>query len=353
VEAADVTVVIDAYNYGQYIEEAVESVLTQDFPAGRCEVIVVDDGSTDDTIERLSKYGERIRCLTKANGGQASAFNLGFEQASGGFIALLDADDVWLPGKLRQICDTFEKHPEAGLVYHRALMWQADGRTSPDTDFVFMNGRIPETRGTLLRYPMIRTSCLAFRRESLRRLLPVPAALRSQADAYLTALIIFVSPVAAVREALTKYRVHGSNLFHVDQKQVPQDRIQHRMAMRGMLLGAIKEWLEENGYDPESDDLRAYLKQWTKLQESDGFALRAPSRGKYFWHLVEYPRIYGEIMSPRHRLYSYVQAVGALFLGYHHLHLLDELRNRLKRFLGDSAEETLGADDTEGASAKG
>ncbi len=89
------TVLIDAYNYGEYIEEAVASALGQDFPPEEREILVVDDGSTDDTHERLRKFGEAIRYLRKPNGGQASAFNFGFEHARGEVIALLDADDVW------------------------------------------------------------------------------------------------------------------------------------------------------------------------------------------------------------------------------------------------------------------
>jgi len=91
------TVLIDTYNYGQYVEDAVASALAQDFAAEEREVLVVDDGSTDATEERLQKFGHAIRYLRKPNGGQASAFNFGFEHARGEVVALLDADDVWLP----------------------------------------------------------------------------------------------------------------------------------------------------------------------------------------------------------------------------------------------------------------
>src|SRR5277367_2240435 len=101
------TVLIDTYNYGQYIEEAVNSVLRQEFPAEQREILVVDDGSTDDTEQRLAKFGEAIRYFKKPNGGQASAFNYGLQQARGELVALLDADDVWLPNKLRRMHATF------------------------------------------------------------------------------------------------------------------------------------------------------------------------------------------------------------------------------------------------------
>src|SRR5215475_12385935 len=92
-----VTVVIDTYNYGRYIEDAINSVLAQRFPSDQMEILVVDDGSTDDTPERLCKFEGHIQHLRKPNGGQASAFNLGFARAQVEIIALLDADDVWLP----------------------------------------------------------------------------------------------------------------------------------------------------------------------------------------------------------------------------------------------------------------
>src|SRR5258708_32136986 len=94
------SIVIDTYNYGEFIEEAVASALAQNFPAEEREILVVDDGSTDDTQERLGKFGEAIRYLRKPNGGQASAFNFGFAHAKGEGIALLDAGDALLSGKL-------------------------------------------------------------------------------------------------------------------------------------------------------------------------------------------------------------------------------------------------------------
>ena len=137
------TVLIDTYNYGQYIEEAVSSVLEQDFPAEEREILVVDDGSTDDTQERLRKFGDAICVLRKPNGGQASAFNFGFERARGGVVALLDADDVWLPGKLGRIHEVFEHNPDAGMAYHRVHMWDGEAEVSEDTYFIAISGRVP------------------------------------------------------------------------------------------------------------------------------------------------------------------------------------------------------------------
>ncbi|MBS0375273.1 MAG: glycosyltransferase [Proteobacteria bacterium] len=98
--AETVSVVIPAYNAGRYVRAAVESVLAQDYPA--IEVIVVDDGSTDDTAEVLRQFGDRIRVIRQANAGVAAACNAGARAASGPWLALLDADDEWLPDKLSQ-----------------------------------------------------------------------------------------------------------------------------------------------------------------------------------------------------------------------------------------------------------
>lgn len=347
-----VTVLIDTYNYGRYVEEAVESVLAQEFPREQREILVVDDGSTDDTEERLKKYGDSIRYLRKPNGGQASAFNFGFAAARGEIVAMLDADDVWLPDKLRRMCDIFEKNPDAGMVYHRTHMWIGSEELQADSHFAEVSGRVTENSSSLLRYPMVATSCLTLRRGVLNELLPVPEALRTQADAYITALIIFVAPVIGLPEFLAKYRIHGTNLFHMSEGQPARNRIEHRMTMRAILSAEIRAWLERNGHDLASPDLKAYLKQWTKAQELDSFALRKPSRWNYFCHLVEFPRIYGKIMSSRHLVYSYVRAFCALLLGYDHLYLVDDFRKSYKGVFGKPLRESVFSEGKRTAAAK-
>lgn len=88
-----VSVLIDTYNHERFIEQAIVSVLEQDFPASDREIIVVDDGSTDRTQEIVRKFKPHIRLLCKENGGQASAFNAGIPECKGEIVAFLDADD--------------------------------------------------------------------------------------------------------------------------------------------------------------------------------------------------------------------------------------------------------------------
>ena len=93
-----VSVVIPTYNYGRFVCEAVDSALAQTWP--NLEVIVVDDGSTDDTKERLKPYGNRIRYIYQENRGLSGARNTGIREAAGDHVAFLDSDDLWTPKKI-------------------------------------------------------------------------------------------------------------------------------------------------------------------------------------------------------------------------------------------------------------
>ena len=100
---------IPTYNGAAYIHRAVDSVLSQSRPAN--EVIVVDDGSTDNTRETIARYGDRIRYFRQANAGAGVARNTGIKQAQNEWIAFLDADDEWLPEKLALQLDQLARHP--------------------------------------------------------------------------------------------------------------------------------------------------------------------------------------------------------------------------------------------------
>jgi glycosyltransferase involved in cell wall biosynthesis len=347
------TVLIDTYNYGQYIEDAVESALRQDFPEEEREILVVDDGSTDDTEERLKKFGEKIGYFRKPNGGQASAFNYGFQKASGEVIALLDADDVWMPGKLKRVYEAFQQDSKVGMVYHRVRMWDGIRDLGEDSYFAEVSGWIPGNLKALLSYPMTGTSSLAFRRKVMEKLLPVPEELRTQADAYLTALAIFASPVLAIPEFLGKYRLHSANLYQAqtDKGSVPQ--LENRMAMRKVLLRGIESWIAKKGSTIDREAANTYLRQWRKAQERDSYLLKAPGRIEYFRHLAEFPRIYSPIMSGRHVAYSHARALAALILGYHHLPLFDYVYAKMKRLRDGKSSVADSSDGTDSMVEKG
>ena len=113
-----ISVLIDTYNHERYIEQAIVSVLEQDFPAREMEIVVVDDGSTDSTPSIIQKFLPRLRYMRKKNGGQASAFNTGIRELHGPIVAFLDGDDWWAKQKLSVVAETFEANPEIAVVGH-------------------------------------------------------------------------------------------------------------------------------------------------------------------------------------------------------------------------------------------
>src|SRR5262245_43775233 len=137
------TALIVAYNQGRYVDDAVQSVLRQDFPESEMEILVVDDGSTDDTEQRARAFGERVRYVRKDNGGEAPALDRGMQVARGDIIALLEADDFWRADKLRSVADAFEKHPDAAMVYHPYEIWDTRKQLRrDDPHFIGLSGRI-------------------------------------------------------------------------------------------------------------------------------------------------------------------------------------------------------------------
>ncbi len=125
---AFVAVVIPAYNAEETVGAAVQSVLAQGWPG--VEVVVVDDGSTDGTAAVAEACGGRVRVLRLSNGGPARARNAGMRATEGEFVAFLDADDVWLPGKLEAQMPEFAD-AEVGLVFCDFSLQRAEGNSLP------------------------------------------------------------------------------------------------------------------------------------------------------------------------------------------------------------------------------
>jgi glycosyltransferase involved in cell wall biosynthesis len=121
-----ISVVVPAFNAGSYVATALDSALAQTDPC--FEVIVVDDGSTDQTREIVRGYRPRVRLIEQENEGPAAARNLLLAKARGKYVAFLDADDLWLPDKLERQRKLFERYPDLVLVSARLRDVNADGR---------------------------------------------------------------------------------------------------------------------------------------------------------------------------------------------------------------------------------
>jgi glycosyltransferase involved in cell wall biosynthesis len=124
-----VSVIIPTFNRAAMLKEAVDSVLAQDFRD--FELIVVDDGSTDHTLEILNAYQEDITLLHQRNQGVSRARNAGIKAASGSLVAFLDSDDLWLPQKLARQVDFFNANPEAQICQTEEIWLRNNVRVNP------------------------------------------------------------------------------------------------------------------------------------------------------------------------------------------------------------------------------
>jgi glycosyltransferase involved in cell wall biosynthesis len=120
-----VSVVVTAFNHGPYIAETLESVFQQSYP--HYEVIVVDDGSTDDTAPRIHAFGNKAEYVRQENQGPAGSRNTGIRLATGDLVALLDGDDLWAPTKLQAQVTAARAHPKAGLIAANGVQFDGGG----------------------------------------------------------------------------------------------------------------------------------------------------------------------------------------------------------------------------------
>jgi glycosyltransferase involved in cell wall biosynthesis len=122
-----ISVIIPTFNRSHFITEAVDSVLNQDIQGYDIEVLVIDDGSTDNTREVLKKYHDKIRYIYQNNGGAGVARNRGLEEARGEWITFLDSDDLWLPFKLSLQMSIIQKIPQCKILYGNFRVFNEDG----------------------------------------------------------------------------------------------------------------------------------------------------------------------------------------------------------------------------------
>jgi glycosyltransferase involved in cell wall biosynthesis len=223
-----VSVLIDTYNHERFIEEAIVSVLEQDFPAADREIIVVDDGSTDGTPEVVKKFEPHVRLLRKGNGGQASAFNAGIPECKGNIVSFLDGDDWWASNKLQLAVSELEKNPELGAVGHGHYEVHSDGRplgvVVPERNtLVHLRDRPTALLFTHMRC-FLGTTKITIRKRILEQILPFPEELVIEADEYMFTLAPALAPALVLDKPLFYYRFHDGNLFQYAGKDDTKTR---------------------------------------------------------------------------------------------------------------------------------
>ena len=201
-----VAVVIPAYNAEAFIRNAIDSVLAQTVPAD--EVIVVDDGSRDNTRKIVAAYGPYVTLLTQDNGGPARARNLGVQHSHSGLIAFLDADDTWSPQKLERQLQAFTDSPAGIFCYTGLMLVHSDGGRKPAP--ICQPGEL----GSILRTrnPSLSPSCVMVRREPFLKSGGFHERHRGSEDWELWFRLWQMGPFLCVNAPLTEYQVSVSGL---------------------------------------------------------------------------------------------------------------------------------------------
>jgi glycosyltransferase involved in cell wall biosynthesis len=246
-----VSVVINNHNYAPYLGEAVESALNQTLPG--VEVVVVDDGSTDQSRQILEGFGDRIRAVYQERGGQAAAVNRGWQESRGELVLLLDADDALDPRAAERVAEVWRP----GVATVRFPLWVVDGSGREKGSRV-PTARIP--RGKLAsrvlrgeRVPAPPTSGTAYHRDTAGGLLPIPADWEISADAYLNTLVPLLGEVEALDEPLGRYRLHGANRWALDTPHDP-GRLRRSLAVDDARREALARMARELGLPAPAED---------------------------------------------------------------------------------------------------
>lgn len=311
-----ITVLITTYNYGRFVREAIDSVLAQQFPPETVEIVVVDDGSTDDTAERIAEYGSRVRYFRKENGGQASALNLGFAEARGEIVALLDADDQFLPEKLARVAEAFGTDPAVGIVIHPMTEWDVNSKKRHNLTVKLFSGDLRANPHLFLSYYVLPASCISVRRRTVDQLLPIPESIRMLGDAFLVILTPMIAPVRALDEALTLYRIHGANSYYADEQNMPPETRTRRRRQVLTLIEEMLKWLADKGHTMKERHVRYFSWRWRLAREQAQFEEKPPGRWRSFLFLFQRNYVYRGLQTRGYTVVNYLTAALALLFGY-------------------------------------
>jgi glycosyltransferase involved in cell wall biosynthesis len=258
-----VSIVINNFNYAQFVEAAVESALGQTYP--NCEVIVVDDGSTDRSSEILERFRGRVQLLLKANGGQASALNAGLQAATGELVVFLDSDDALFPYAIETAVNAWQP-AVAKVQFPLEILDQDDHATG------LLMPREALSEGSLVdqlletgRYVTSPTSGNLFSRAFLNKIFPIPESEWSETgDGYLNTCSPFYGKIVALAQPLGFYRIHGasmSSVAHDGSLHLAQmEKLMRHATAEKALLGKLAQ---ERGLSPSP---RAVISHWMHLK---------------------------------------------------------------------------------------
>jgi hypothetical protein len=250
-----VDIVVNNHNYARFVAQAVESALGQRYPG--VSVIVIDDGSSDNSREVLEPYRDVVDLVFKECGGQASALNAGFDRCRGEVVIFLDADDTLTPQAAGLAAEAFGRNPEAARLQFRTCQVDETGREMGSAPG---SAAGPPASGDLRQAELsspfematVPTSANAFRTSVLRKIMPIPAKDygRWGADYYLVHLSTLLGGVIFLPDTATRYRVHGHNAFQPSRPEMDLDRIRMEIRYQQITMGHLSRLAAQLRLDP-------------------------------------------------------------------------------------------------------
>lgn len=207
-----VSVVIPTYNRAGTILNAIDSVLAQTYKS--IEIIVVDDGSTDNTNEILSQYGDKIKYIYKINGGVSSARNAGIKEAKGEYIALFDSDDSWSPVKIEKQMAYLLEHPGYGIAISDIEYWDEDShkvKVSKLRETIARDGYILEF---VLKLPVMTCSYMLIKKEVFNQVGYFDESFKTADDFDMILRICSKYKAVLIEEPLIKYKKSDNSVSH-------------------------------------------------------------------------------------------------------------------------------------------
>jgi glycosyltransferase involved in cell wall biosynthesis len=259
-----VSIIINNYNYDRFLAEAIDSALNQTYP--QIEVIVVDDGSTDNSREIIAGYGDRIVSIFQENGKQGAALNNGFATSKGDIILFLDSDDYLLPMAVERIVEVWK--PEVGKIHYRLQVVDTEGQPSgafiPTTTAKLACG---EVWRQLLQTSGYVSTCMsgnAYSRAALTHVFPIPDEYKTTADDYLMISTPFYGELIGIESCLATYRIHDSNQWALTSVSGSRFRrfVQHDLQNFSLLQERAKEFDLDVPPDLET---RSFARLWSRL----------------------------------------------------------------------------------------
>lgn len=230
------SVIMPNHNYGHFVGDAVRSALAVDWPD--VEVIVVDDGSTDDSLEVLSGFGDRITVISQDNAGPRVACNRGYAASTGDAVLFLDSDDMVEPSLAREVARVWRPGISKIQVQMRRIdgAGRAAGQPFPSYRGTPTADQIRHWMSTTGAYPTPPGSGNVYSREFLNRLMPIDDRCGDATDSTVLAAAPYLGDVVTIPRPLVRYRVHGGNRsgLRADPTRLPRqiDRavLRHRLA---------------------------------------------------------------------------------------------------------------------------